>query len=85
VIELAKSKPNSQTSLARYKYPPISLQNLVKPVSISAKWIRAFVATDLQTLAVTLPDGAMLESTFLFLRIVTITVSWHTSPEDRFV
>jgi hypothetical protein len=29
--------------LARYKYPPISYQNLVKPVLISAKWNRALI------------------------------------------
>jgi hypothetical protein len=37
VIDVAKSKPNSQTWLAGYKSPPITPQNLAKPVSDSAE------------------------------------------------
>jgi hypothetical protein len=40
-IDLAKSKPDSQTRMARHKYPLIRSQNLVKPVSDSAKGISA--------------------------------------------
>jgi hypothetical protein len=40
-VDLAKSKLDSQTLLARYKYSLIKSHNLVKPVSISAKWITA--------------------------------------------
>jgi hypothetical protein len=43
VIDLAQSKPISETSLASYKYPPIRSQNLVRLISILAKWITAQV------------------------------------------
>jgi hypothetical protein len=39
VIELLDPKPDSRTSLASYKYPPIKPQNPTNPVSDSGKWI----------------------------------------------